>query len=356
MKHDTKVTALVQKQTQTHPQTPLAAALMETLPRAQLATSFTSQVNRLAGPLAPRVRKVFGGSHAPIYLLTDPARRQVWNAVLAVRPPQGDIDSLRTDFLHKTSKALLRDAYGSLPRGFRTVLNKSGEIGLEKKFYIFWHSYMTLYPQDFRFVAARPRVEPDLVEIMTRVPEALGRLPVIAKVEDPEDLPKYVEAITWIHGGRPAPAVWDGIAARLMTGETPLNIVTKLVDAVQCPPPHIQGDSRFRHLNTLRAIKSASHEFENCLGEAFNLREAARGETQFYIYQDGGDRLIVAITSDHPYGFITNDIRAHKNKRPAREVRHRVEAALKDHGVTDRSSIYDTVCCWGSLFGGDIFA
>lgn len=344
MKQDSNIAPLFPEQVSTP--NAVAAQLLNTLPRAQLAKSYEAQLNHLAGPLASRVQRVFGGIHAPLYLLTRPARRQVWNAVIAMNYPNGDLNRYREDLLEKKSRTLLIEAYGSLPRGFTTVLNKCGEIGLEADFYRFWHGYLTRHPEDFRFLAARNRVSEDFTRALRNVPPELGRLPVFAKAGDPKDLPRLVEAMTWVHECRPDPALWSALAERLITGEKPVSILTRIVDQARCPPPCITGDARFRYLGTVRELKAISKEFRNCLGSAFCLKDAVRGEDQYYEYRDGEDRLIVGLTSDGPFGFILEDIRAKQNARPDDELRKKVEAALMEHGITRRKSLFDIVEDW----------
>jgi hypothetical protein len=324
----------------------IADHLLKTLPRAQLAKSYETQLNHLAGPLTSRVQRVFGGVHAPLYLLTTPARRQVWNAVIAMKYPNSDLDRYREDLLEKKSRTLLIEAYRTLPRGFTTILNKCGEIGLEAGFYRFWHDYLTHYPEDLPFLAARDLIKERFTKALQDVPPKLGRLPVFAKVGDPKDLPRLVEAMTWVHAGHPAPELWSALAERLIAGEKPISILTKIIDEIICPPPYITGDTRFRHLGSVREMKATSLEFQNCLGSAFSLKDAVRGEDQYYEYRDGDDRLIVAITSDAPFGFTIDDIRAKQNERPNFDLKQKVEAALLEHGITRRKSLFDIVEDW----------
>ena len=344
MKHDASISSLF-------PNPPVqpsavAARLMETLPRAQLAKSYEAQLGHLAGPLLPRVQRVFSGAHAPIYLLTSPSRRQVWNAVLAVQYPIGDMDRLRTDLLERKSRDLLQRAYKVVPRGFTTVLNKSGEFGFEPDFYTFWHQYLIDHPEDLPALAARETVGPRLTKALRDLPTALSRLPVFSHVKNSDDLPRLVEAMTHIHHGRPDPTLWEELATRLIRGEKPLTILTKIVDAAVCPPPYITDDARFRHLASVPELKAMSAKFQNCLGSAFSLKDAVRGEDQYYEYKDGDDHLIVAITADTPFGFTIDDILGHKNARPTPEVKKKVEAALTEHGIARRRSVFDIVEDW----------
>jgi hypothetical protein len=327
----------------------VATQLVATLPRAQLAKSYAPLLQQLAGPLYPRISRIFGGPHAPIYILTEPYRRQVWNAVIAARYPEGDLDRLRTDLLEWKSHTLLEQAYGSVPRGFTTVLGKCEDIGLDADFYRFWHGYLTEYPEDFPAVAARPAIGLAITKLLREAPRELARVPILCKVGDITEISRLIEAMTWIHGGRPDPSLWGALAGRLLAGEKPLTILTKIADAVTYPAPYIKGDPRFRHLGTVLEMKAIGHEYENCLGSAFSLKDAVQGAEQYYEYCDGDDRLIVSITADMPFGYVVDDIRGHKNQRPALELRARVEGGLAEHGITRRKSVFDIIEDWGGV-------
>lgn len=324
----------------------IANQLVAVLPRAQLAKSYTPLVQQLAGPLYPRIARIFGGAHAPLYILTEPYRRQVWNAVIAASYPEGDLDRLRTDLLEWKSHTLLEQAYGSVPRGFTTVLGKCEDIGLDADFYRFWHGYLTEYPQDFSAMAARPTIGTEITKVLREAPRPLARLPVLGKLDDITEISRLVEAMTWIHDGHPDPALWGELAGRLLAGEKPLTILTKIIDALKCPPPYIKEDARLRYLASVPELKAASLEYKNCLGSAFSLRDAVKGSTQYYEYRDAGDCLIVAITADMPFGFLLDDIRGHKNQRPSLELKGKVEAVLAEHGVSRRKSVFDVIDEW----------
>lgn len=323
----------------------VAAELVAVLPRAQLAASYEYQLSYLAGPMYARVGWVFGGAHAPVYLLTERRRRSVWNAVLAIRHPSGDMAQLRKELLETKSKALLERAYGHLPRGFTCVLKKCGETAQEPDFYRFWHAYLTDHPEDLPIVASRGVFDARLTDHLRSLPPALARLPVVDRFSA-RHVERLVEVMTCIHQGHPDPAIWESLATRLIAGENPLNIVTKLTDALTFAPPYIKNDRRFRHIGSVRDLKQTALRFENCLGEPQALRMALQGTHQFYEYHDGEDSLVVSITSDPPCGFMIDDIRQKGNKPLERGQRERLTSALADFGIVWRRSVFETIQDW----------
>ena len=344
MKHDTNIASLF-PDPEVLP-SDMNAQLLRTLPRAQLAKSYAMQLAHLAGPLLPRVQRVFGGAHAPVYLLTAATRRQVWNAVLAVRYPTGDMDALRCELMERKPRDLIEQAYDLFPSGFMTVLRKCGEFGLEPDFYAFWHQYVIDHPEDLPVLATRTMIGSKLKKALRELPPGLARLPVAAQVNNPEDLLRFVRAITHIHHGRPDPALWGELAKRIVNGEKPFTILTKIVDACLCPPPHITGDARFRHLSSIAELKAKGRVFQNCLGTALKLKQAVRGEHQYYEYIDSANPLVVEIVADTPFGYTVGDIRGPGNAYPDDALEMKVLKALAEHHILRRNGVLDIVEDW----------
>ena len=323
----------------------VAAELAAVLPRAQLAPSFEYQLSYLAGPMYARIQPIFGGTHAPLYLLTERRRRSVWNAVLAAHHPVGNMEQFRTELLEAKSRTLLEQAYGHLPRGFLNILTKCGETAQDPDFYLFWHRYLSDHPEDLPVVASRGIFDARLTSNMQGLPPALARLPIVGRFHSRE-VRRLVDVLTWIHGRSPDPALWDSLAIRLMAGEKPLNILTKLTDTLTFPPPHIKGDNRFRHIGSVRDLKETARRFENCLGEPYSLQAALRGTHEYYEYRDGADLLAVSIATDGPFGFMIDDIRLKGNDHPELAQRERITNALAEFGIFWRRGVFETLQEW----------
>lgn len=321
-------------------------AALDNLPYAQMAKKYFSLLQHLAGPLAPRVYRVFGNEYAPLYILTDPARRQVWNACLAADYPDGDLSWLRQNFLMERSKDLLEDAYGSVPDGFQGLLRRAGEFGHDPEYYLFWHDHLTHFPEDFAYISGRLEICGGLTKTLMNMPAPLRRLRIYKRFNSMQDMTDFITAMTAVHDGTPSDDVWHDIREKLYAGQSPLKMLRKITDATEFPPPFITGDARFRHLGSVKAMKAASLKFKNCLGSAFSLKDAARGEDQYYEFCDGDDPLIVAITSDAPFGYTIDEILAAQNKRPSPDLKKNVEAALLEHGITRRKGVFDIVEDW----------
>lgn len=305
-----------------------------------LHRSHDGLLRHLAGSLFPMAAMVFGERFAPIYLLSQPRRRQVWNAVLAVTGPDADPEQLRTRLLSDGARSLLKQAYTTVPRGFVTVLGRVGDIGLAPEAYSFWHAYLLEHPEDAPFIRFMPSISGEMTDAMRQLPRPLARLLLKRRGADPEPLLRLAELVTWVHLRKPDPSIWDDFAARLEQGEAPKSIVEKIADALPCPPGHITGDPRFRHFSTIRELRQEGRHFRNCIGWRFSLEGAVTGVDQYYEYDHPTEKFIVAIASDAPFGYILKELGGYKNNKPPPEIATEIEAALAEHGVHKRDSVY----------------
>lgn len=322
------------------------SAALDDIPYAQLSTEYSYLLRHLAGPLLPRVYRVFGDEHAPLYILTDPARRQVWNACLAAVYPEGNMACLRRNFLLERSKTLLDDAYGHVPDGFQGLLRRAGKIGHDPNYYTFWHDHLTHFPEDFAYISGRLEISAELTEALLKLPAPLRRLRVYKCFKNLRDMGDFVTAMTAVHGGTPSDEVWDVIRDKLYAGRSPLKMLLKIVDAAPCPAPFITGDDRFRHLNTVKAMKAAGLKFKNCLRSAFMIKDVLRGPTQCYEFIGAEEPCVVGLTTDGPFGCRLDDIRGLKNKPVSDKTEKMVEQALSEHGITKRRSVFSIVEDW----------
>lgn len=322
------------------------SAALNDIPYAQLSKNYDTLLRHLAGPLTPRVLRVFGHEHAPLYILTDPERRQVWNACLAAEYPEGNMALLRDNFLTIRSKHLLEDAFGSVPDGFQGLLRRAGEIGHDPNYYTFWHDHLTHFPGDFAYISGRLEISAGLMEALSKLPAPLRRLRVYKCFKNLRDMGDFVTAMTAIHGGTPSDDVWDDIREKLYAGQSPLKMLLKIVDAVPCPAPFITGDARFRHLTTVKDMKSTGLKFDNCLRSAFMIKDVLRGPTQCYEFIGAEEHCVVGLTTDGPFGCRLDNIRGLKNEAVSDKTEKMVEKALSEHGIIKRRSVFSIVEDW----------
>lgn len=311
-----------------------------------LHRSHDGLLRHLAGPLYPLAALVFGEKFAPIYLLSHPQRRQIWNAVLAVSSPNADPESLRTRLANDGTRCLLKQAYTTVPRGFVTVLGRIGDIGLAPEAYSFWHAYLSDHPEDTSILRSMMEISDAMTDAMRQLPRPLARLLLKRQEADPEQLLRLAELVTWVHLRKPDPSIWSDLAAQLEQGEAPKNIVEKIADALPCPPGHITGDPRFRHFSTIRQLRQEGQNYRNCIGWRFCLEGAVTGRDQYYEYEHATGKFVVAIALDPPFGYRLKEIGGYR-KDQAPGVAAEIEAALAEHGIYRRETVYHMFWQWG---------
>lgn len=308
---------------------------------AHLARSRDGLLRHLAGPVYPKVATVFGDQFTPDYLLSHPHRRQVWNAVLAAANPDADQERLRTSLLNDGVRSLLTQAYTTVPRGFATALGRLGDIGLERDAYSFWQAYLSAYPEDARIVRSMATISGPLTEALRKLPRALARFLLKWQRDDPDPILRLAELVTWVHDKKPDPAIWLDLVARPESGEAPKSIVESIADALPCPPPHITGDPRFRHFSTIRQLHEEGRNYRKCIVWRFCLEKAVTGRDQYYEYEHASGKFVVAIYFDVPFGYRLKEIGGNRKDQAPPHVAAEVEAALAEHGVYRRETVYD---------------
>jgi hypothetical protein len=310
-------------------------------------------VRHLAGPLFRFVSPVFSDERAVVYILAEPKRRAVWNAVLASGrySDRDDADHLFEQLLTLSGKTLVSGAYGSCPPGFITLLGLCGDTGHPAEFYQFWHGF--LGDDDgprIRQIASSWVPVFELYRVLKALPEPLRTIGIAQRLGESGATMRFIDAVTWIHGGKPSDAVWRDVGKKLESGASPRKLLNVMLNNARCPAPHIV-DERFRHIATVGELRDAARRFENCLGMDFTVEQALTGEHQFYEWRGDGEPCILSITNDMPFGFYAGSIKGVGNCEPDVETYLNITSALAEHGVIERSGVVDMVSAVPRPFG-----
>jgi hypothetical protein len=288
---------------------------------------------------------VFRDERAVAYILAEPHRRQIWNAVLAagsrLDEPGADDEQFER-LLTGSAKSLISDAYGSCPSGFLTLLGRCDEIGHPVEFYRFWHGFLAENVGAIREIASSPVPVWELFRVLKNLPAELRTIGIALRFGEHVGTGRFVEAVRWMHGGSPDAAVWREVPERLERGASPRKILDGMLAEARCPTPCLV-DARFRHIATVGELKRAAKRFENCLGMDFTLEEALRGEAQFYEWVGEGQAAIVSITNDLPFGWFLGSFKGVGNVEPELETHIHITEALAEQGVVGRMSVMDMV-------------
>ena len=314
--------------------------VMELIERTPLAASHEYLLSHLAGPLFPRVASVFTGEKAVAYILAEPKRRQVWNAVLAAGRSHDACHMSLETLLMQTSKNLIVSAYGACPSGFLTLLGRCGDLGLPVDFYRFWQGLLEDGGCSIRQVAGSSLPLWELYRVLKNLPPELRTVAIAQRFGEHLSVNRFVKALRWIKGGQPSDAVWLSVRKHLERGMSPRKLLDRMLDDARCPAPYLL-DAQFRHLGSVKMLRDAGRRFKNCLKLDFTLQEALRGEAQFYEWMGEGEPAIVSITNDMPFGWVVWSIQGVGNSEPDVETYVGITEALCEHGVVGRISVLD---------------
>ena len=325
-----------------------SSKLLELLSRSPVAQNHEHLVRHLAGPLFRFVSPVFRGERAVVYILAEPKRRAVWNAVLATGRYRecDDANQLFEQLLTLSGKGLVSGAYGSCPAGYITLLGLCSETGHPPEFYQFFHDFLgdgdgTLIRQ----IASSPVSVVELYRVLNALPPVLQTIPIAQRLGESGATIGFIDAVTWMHGGKPDDAVWRDVGKKLERGTSPRKLLEAMLNDARCPASHIV-DARFRHLAKVGELRDAARRFENCLGMDFTVEQALTGEHQFYEWRGDGEPCILSIINDMPFGFYAGSIKGVGNVEPDVETYLNITTALAEHGVVERSGVvvYGSSC------------
>ena len=329
-----------------------SSKLLELLSRSPVAQNHDHLLRHLAGPVYRWVAPVFCDERAVAYILAESKRRAVWNAVLATgqyRECNGD--ELFEQLLTLSGKTLVSGAYGSCPPGFITLLGLCSETGHPPEFYQFWYGFLGDDDGSAIRQIASSRVPVfELYRVLKVLPEPLRTIGIAQRLGESVATMRFIDAVTWMHGGKPDDGVWLSVRKKLESGASPRKVLDKMLNDARCPAPYIT-DERFRHIATVQQLRGAARRFENCLGMDFTIEQALTGEHQFYEWIGKGEPAIVSITTDIPFGYTVGSIKGVGNCEPDVETYVNVTAALAEHGVVERSGVVDMVSAVPRSFG-----
>jgi hypothetical protein len=314
--------------------------VVELVERTPLAASHEYLLRHLAGPLFSRVASVFADEKAVAYILAEPKRRQVWNAVLAAGRRHDVCHVSLENLLVQPSKNLIVAAYGACPSGYLTLLGRCGDLGLPVDFYRFWQGFLADGGCCIRQIAGSSLPLWELYRVLKNLPPELRTVAIAQRFGEHLAASRFVEIVRWMKGGQSDESVWRNVGEQLERGRSPRKILDRMLDDARCPAPYLV-DARFRHLGSVKMLRDAGHRFKNCLKLDFTLEEALRGETQFYEWMGEGEPAIVSITNDMPFGWMIGSIKGVGNSDPDVETYVAITDALRDHCVVGRIGVLD---------------
>ena len=313
---------------------------LELAKSAQITGSGFSEIAReIAGPFWRQISTIFHGHCLLVYLLTDPARRHVWHAVLS--SGQDDLTHFRTDasaqsemlhrFLHDSAEDLITAAFRSCPAGYlRTLKRLPTKAERDVSVFKQLHQLLSDHPHLGRELCNQ-RVSAAMVQLLTCLPAPLKHVHG-AELFDHE--PRVFSAFQSTY--RALTGLDDLSLADvtcLLQGEKPGNFLQRIYHAIPFPAPFLPHTDRIKHLHNGEAMVAAAARYENCLKNW--IGEAHRNERQFYeVVLADGVMAVVDLKHDSPAGWLLDDeIKLAHNSEPDDVLQEELREYLAQFGV-----------------------
>ncbi|WP_322893382.1 MULTISPECIES: hypothetical protein [unclassified Yoonia] len=316
---------------------------LELAKSAQIAGSFPRQVQELAGALAPKVMVIFQGAYGAIYLLTQPARRHVWNAYLATIPTKRLLsdqgDAIRQNLLHFASHTLITDAYGSCPKGYLALLKRLPHRAASRQFYSDLHQLLADRPDLAMPLCNVKRINHDLVRLLLDLPHDLRCVKVAQAFGSPSGYDNFMVAYARLTS-RDTPSA--DVIRQLKGGAKPGRLIVGLYETAPLPAPFLRNNERSQHLGTARELLKAARDFKNCLANW--ITEAHHNQSQYYRARlADGTFAVLEIKNDAPAGWRFGDLKGKDNADVAPELTTEMRGYLNGFGVHHGSSIHNLI-------------
>jgi len=293
----------------------------------------------IAGPFWKQISAIFRGHYLLVYVLTDPARRNVWHAVLSAG--RDDLVDLRWDaiaqqellarFLHDGSEELITGAFGSCPNSYLAVLKRlptkaERDVTVFKHLHDLLTDHSHLGPQ----LCNHGRVSSRLVTLLARLPAPLKHLRAAELFDgDPRIFDGFMSTYAALTGQ-------DELAPADMTcilrGDKPGSVLHRIYHNIAFVEPFLPETDRIHYLHNGEAMVAAAARYSNCLRNW--IGEAHRGEQQFYqaVLSDNS-KAILSLKQDAPAGWLLDEVKLAHNADPEDALQDELREYLAKFGV-----------------------
>ena len=259
--------------------------------RFNLTSSHEADIKYLCGNFSYKLLKIF--SENPEVILVTPAhRRQVWYSVLSApnffENPQINVDSLQ----YAKSQNLIASAYGTSPSFMFTMLKRIGVKPQSPDWYQDLHRILDKKPDiGHHLINARNLVS--TVEVLGKFPSEFQNVNFAGKFSRSEraedffakfkvlsDFAKIEDADSYLH-------------SKILAGCDPNSILQSIYEMITFQPPVLKQEEGLTYLSSVKALKDASREFNNCL--MTRVDEAFCDAHQHYTLTFGEDQIVFSI-------------------------------------------------------------
>lgn len=329
----------------THPAA-IKADLLDLAKACQIAPGSAFLLRTIAGQLEEAVAAVFGPL-ALILVISEPARRQVWFAVLAAlcaddRLAHATRDAAaRADLLTRLVTARNADlvtwACGACPPAYLRLLSRLGDCALAPQYYTDLFALLRESPDLAKPILAMTQGQPldeDVLWLLCDLPRTPDGVQAAARFARKDDYLRFMRpyrAMTMLQ------AIRGDHLRRIAGGESFERLMEGLYLDLPFPPPVIALPG-VTHVPDGRSLVRTAREFSNCLHGY--VAEALDNKRQFYIWRAPGVPAVAfAIDSEAPFGWYLSEAKLAENGRLPHDLREELHRMLADCSIRTNGSV-----------------
>lgn len=341
-----RITRLIADAADTTNPAAIKADLLDLAKDCQIAPGSAFLLRTIAGPLEEAVAAVFGPL-ALILVISEPARRQVWFAVLAAlcaddRLADATRDAAaRADLLTRLVTArnpdLVTWACGSCPPAYLRLLSRLGDCAQAPDYYTDLFTLLRDSPDLARPILAMTQGQPldeDVLWLLCDLPRTPDGVQAAGRFARKDDYRRFMRAYRAVAGLQ---AIRGDHLRRIAGGDSFERLIEGLYLDLPFPPPVIALPG-VTHVPDGRSLVRTARAFSNCLHGY--VAEALNNERQFYVWRaPGAPAVVFAIDSEAPFGWVLSEAKLAENARLPRDLREDLHRMLDDQGIRTDGSV-----------------
>lgn len=318
-------------------------------------------IRAVSAGLTETVEAIFG-ELGLLVAMTEPSRRQVWFAALALLDADSRVwwfsrDEIKRNelivvLLSESNERILQMIRSQPPpKYYLSTITKLGETARSPRTYALLWRLMKQFPQAARTIAQRAqagKLGDPILEIvsMLKPSSARGVCDALRAAERFCDVAQFDEFRRLYETLMQRRGLDEEDTARLARGVPPSAITDTLLERIAFAPP-VLGEP-FRYCRNWLEIRSTGEFFKNCLRGGDWVARARSGDVQIYRLTENGTDLVLSLIREDGRWKL-GEAKLENNRIPPRALRERLCELLTEAGVSTRTCVDVAVEATGRL-------
>jgi hypothetical protein len=238
------------------------------------------------------------------------------------------------DLFARKTRELLEEALGPVPPRFERFLDR---LGLRLRGLEFYQTWAAELSADKRLAIFLTSSSTRLTETKLRglllLPPDLRTPRMMARVTCPDDVALAERLIRMICERCPEVRAEQVRQSLARTEADPDDWLNEWLWEAELPRAPFPARGKLHPFTSGQEMRRAGRHFKNCLGDMID--EAIAGERAFYLWQDRPS-AIVALKRVGVLGWVLDEVKLSRNRKPSRAMFAEIEACLEGAGCLTR--------------------